>query len=245
MKLLIDLGNSRAKLALWDGEALQPVTTLGHGANDFSARLEQAFAALPPIDAVWIADVARADRSAALAAACARHFAGAQCERLQSPAFALGVRNAYAEPARLGIDRWLALVAAHARGGGAKLIASIGTALTVDALAADGQHLGGLIAPGPELMQQSVLSATGRVAMRRNGQVAEFGTSTEDGLFSGCWLAAAALIERSYRALGKKAASEPTLLLTGGGGETLAPLLSIPSQRAPLLVLEGLARYAS
>ena len=67
-----------------------------------------------------------------------------------------GVRIAYAEPSRLGVDRFLALLAAHARGPGPWLLVSAGSALTVDLLDVGGQHIGGVIAPSPEHMRAAL-----------------------------------------------------------------------------------------
>src|SRR3546814_13158403 len=59
------------------------------------------------------------------------------------------VRIAYPRPSRLGVDRFLALLGAHARGVGATMVVGVGTALTVDWLDADGRHRGGRLAPPP------------------------------------------------------------------------------------------------
>ena len=63
-----------------------------------------------------------------------------------------GVRCAYADPARLGVDRWVAVLAAYHAAHGAACVLDAGTAVTFDAVAADGRHLGGLIFPGARQM---------------------------------------------------------------------------------------------
>ncbi|MDP2832597.1 MAG: type III pantothenate kinase [Pseudomonadota bacterium] len=82
---------------------------------------------------------------------------------LTSAADAHGVRNAYQPPESLGADRYAALVAAARRGLGDCVVVSVGTALTVDALTADGRFLGGAIAPGPDLMRAALLDGTAGV----------------------------------------------------------------------------------
>jgi type III pantothenate kinase len=245
VKLLVDLGNTRLKLARLHHGQVEPIATWAHGADDAGARLEAALAGASAVDSIWIADVARAEAGADLLAACARRLPAARVERLVTPARGYGVTNAYAEPARLGIDRWLGLVAAHPHGAGAKLVAGLGTALTIDALDGEGLHLGGLIAPSPELMQSALIGATGRVRVNEPGRIGMFGASTEDGLASGCWQAGAALVERAWHALAHRVGSDPSLILTGGAAPAIAALLSIPHRHLPLLVLEGLARYAA
>ena len=242
MKLLIDIGNTRIKPALSEGGALAPIA---HDAPRWRETLRAALATIRRVDEVWIADVARAAVGDAVRAACRDAFPQARIESPRSPAAACGVVNAYAEPERLGIDRFLALVASHARAPGPKIVASLGTALTVDALHADGRHRGGLIAPSPALMLDSLLGATGKIENRRDGAVADFGASTEDGLASGCWMACAALVEHAARAFETECGHAPLVLVSGGGGARLARLLECPVEHAPDLVLAGRAIFSA
>ena len=94
----------------------------------------------------------------------ARH--GCPAQRVRTLPEAAGVRIAYAEPSRLGVDRFLALLGAHARGPGPWLLVSAGSALTVDLLDSSGQHRGGVIAPSPEHMRAALAArfAPGAVA---------------------------------------------------------------------------------
>ncbi|NUO73492.1 MAG: type III pantothenate kinase, partial [Frateuria sp.] len=152
MRLLLDLGNTRLKWALeragrWSAD----------GAAAWSedlALLGATWQALPKPEAAFGASVVDDAREQTVAAQV-RSLFGLEVTWLRTPASACGVRNAYPEPARLGVDRFLAMVAAHAAGAGDCVLVGVGTALTLDALAADGQHLGGLIAPGPRLMKLS------------------------------------------------------------------------------------------
>ena len=241
MKLLLDLGNTRLK---W---ALKSDRWLAHGAvgwnEDLDATLAEAWAPWPRPAAVLAASVAYPAREA-LTAAVVTRLCARPVDWRRSPAAACGVRNAYAAPQRLGVDRFLAMVAAHAHGGGPHVLVGVGTALTLDALAADGRHLGGLIAPGPLLMQQSLLNATAQVRMDDPGRILERADNTTDAVASGCWLAAVALIERfvgqSTAALG----TSPTLCLSGGDAEPLLPLLSLSAHVTHNAVLRGLALWA-
>lgn len=75
----------------------------------------------------------------------------------------LGVRAAYAELANLGVDRWLAMIAAYNEFKSSCLVIDAGTAITIDVLAGDGQHLGGMIAPGFNLVGGALYSNTAKV----------------------------------------------------------------------------------
>jgi len=243
MRLSLDLGNTRLKWAL----QAPPLGWLAHGAVDWQQdmvpALELAWAGLPRPTTVVGASVVDPVREAQVTNVTERLFA---CTPgwLRTPASACGVRNAYAEPQRLGVDRFLAMVAARADGYAPCVVAGAGTALTLDALAADGQHLGGLIAPGPQLMQQSLLEATARVRPERLGDILELADNTADAVASGCWHAAAALIERFATRMAPRLGATPTLILGGGDAARLVPLLSLPAQLSRDGVLRGLAVWA-
>ncbi|GAA0889981.1 type III pantothenate kinase [Rhodanobacter soli] len=245
MRLLLDLGNTRLKWAL----QAQPDGWLARGAvdwqgEDLAAALTSAWTGLPPLARVIAASVVDAAREAQVAAVAERLFACTPTW-LRTPAHACGVRNAYAEPQRLGVDRFLAMVAAHADGHAPCVLAGVGTALTLDALAGDGQHLGGLIAPGPRLMQQSLLDATARIRPERPGEIVELADNTADAVASGCWQAAAALVERFATRSAARLGATPALILGGGDAAPLLPLLSLPARLSQDSVLRGLAVWAN
>ena len=236
---LFDLGNSRLKCAPRDA-GINPgsVREIGHDGNAFDRAIEQ----LPSgFDTAYVASVASPALTVALLDALT-----ARCTRItrvRTQWQCAGVRIAYADPQRLGVDRFLALVAAHARAAQPWLVVGVGTALTIDLLAADGRHHGGRIAPSPTLMRDALhqrapqLPATG-------GQCIAFADDTADALASGCEGAAIALIadsrDRAARALG----APPRLLLHGGGSAALSPQLP-DAVSAPALVLERLARWVA
>ncbi|MEW9571451.1 type III pantothenate kinase [Rhodanobacter sp. Si-c] len=243
MRLLLDLGNTRLKWVLRNGD-----DQLANGAvgwhEDVAGTLAAAWAGPAAPEAVFGASVVDASREA-LVATCVNHAFGHGPYWLRTPAEACGVRNAYAEPQRLGVDRFLAMVAARADGLAPCVLAGVGTALTLDALAADGRHLGGLIAPGPRLMQQSLLGATAQVRPAHAGTIVEAADNTADAVASGCWLAAAALIERFAARMAPALGGAPALRLGGGDAEALLPLLAVPAQLAHDSVLHGLAVWAA
>lgn len=252
MDLLIDIGNTNLRWATHDPEAADPGDAgplLGaitgvrhHGALPID--LLAAWDQLEPPARVLVANVGGAELAEHLARAtrslwrCEPRFAFTEGQ-------ALGVRVAYAEPTRLGVDRWLALVAAHHQGPGAALIVDAGTAITYDLLLADGQHLGGLILPGVHLMRETLLGRT------RIPPVAEltdpdpgappWATDTAAAIAAASLQAPAALAERLWRRLCDRAGDGSRLILTGGDAERLAALIHEPARLQPALVLQGLA----
>lgn len=243
MRLLLDLGNTRLKWALRrDGDALASGAAAWD--EDVAKVLAAAWSSLPRPEAAFGASVVDAPRERLIARSVAAKFMR-EVAWLRTPAEACGVRNAYAEPQRLGVDRFLAMVAARADGLAPCVLAGVGTALTLDALAADGRHLGGLIAPGPRLMQQSLRGATAQVRPAHAGTVVEAADNTADAVASGCWLAAAALVERFAARMAPALGGAPALRLGGGDAEALLPLLAMPARLAHDSVLHGLAVWAA
>jgi type III pantothenate kinase len=242
MKLLADLGNTRLKCALWDGHALSAHAAVAHAAAervDFATLLKD----IQSVDAVWIASVAAPALDAAFAEAVRARW-GVEPVFARSSAAACGVRSAYQQPERLGVDRFLALIAVHAQQAGPAVIAGCGTALTLDALDTDGTHLGGLIAPAPELMRSALLGNTARLGNIDAARIVEIADNTADAVASGTWLAAAALVERFVAQAAGRFGAAPALLLGGGGAAQLGALLALPHRIDADLVLRGLARYA-
>ena len=236
---LFDLGNTRLKCApLQDDGTIGAVIGIEHDGAAFASGWD---ARLPgQIDAAYLSSVAAPALTVALLDALAHRCKRISIARTQ-PAFA-GVRIAYAQPHRLGIDRFLALLAAHARAPQAWLVVGIGTALTIDLLAADGRHHGGRIAPSPTLMREALHARAPHLPVS-SGDYGEFAADTTDALASGCEGAALGLIDRSIAAAAALLAGTPRLLLHGGGAHALLPHLP-HAEHAPALVLEGLARWA-
>ena len=238
MKLLIDLGNTRAKWALWNGVDLQATGAVPHA--EFA---DSTWHELPCVDSIWVASVAAATVNERVAAAAQKRFRRS-AQFVRSRAQACGVRNAYAQPGHLGVDRFLALIAAHARACEPTVVASCGTALTLDALAADGTHVGGLIAASPELALAALRGGTANLGVAPPGDVAEIASNTADAMASGAWLAAVALVERFVAQTAQRFGAIPALVLTGGAASRLGELLRAPHRIDAELVLRGLAVLA-
>ena len=235
---LFDLGNTRLKCApLLGNGAVGAVVGIDHDGAAFAPGWE---ALLPQrIDAAFVCSVAAPGLVLALLDALTRRCGRISVARTQ-PARA-GVRIAYAQPHRLGVDRFLALLAAHARAPQAWLVVGIGTALTIDLLAADGRHHGGRIAPSPTLMREALHARAPQLPVT-GGLYGEFAADTIDALASGCEGAALGVIDRSVAAATTLLGGPPRLLLHGGGARALLPRLQ-HAEHAPALVLEGLARW--
>ena len=159
-------------------------------------------------------------------------------------AHAGGVANGYDHPNRLGADRWTALVGARHRvlAQGAPrpaLVVMVGTAVTVDALDADGRFIGGLILPGFGLMLRALEMGTAGLKAP-TGEAVDFPTNTSDALMSGGAHAIAGAIERMQRRLRERTGQLPLLFMSGGAAVKLAPIVELPFETVDTLVFEGL-----
>ena len=243
MSWLLDLGNTRAKWARWDGDARgDTVEALALASPDFVDGLAREFGAPRGDGRVWLASVA----GGALTDAVVERLecAGYRCERVRTRAEALGMRIAYSEPERLGVDRFLALLAAHARDDGPWLCVSVGSALTLDLLLTDGSHVGGLIAPAPDHMRRALAERFPVLAGDGGCADLAWASETVDAVASGSLAAAAGLVERAHRLAVERAGVAPTVLVAGGEGEAVRKALPFTSIAVAAPVLDGLARIA-
>jgi type III pantothenate kinase len=241
MKLLLDLGNSRLKWALdRDGEITHG-TAIAHSREGLGD-LAPLYAAAATVDSAWLSSTALTLTPLLIAAIEAQFGCNAQV--FVSPKQALGIRSAYDEPHTLGPDRYLAMVGARAQVKGAFLVADAGTALTLDMVDESGQHLGGLIVPGPVLMREALHRGTAGVRTGTAVRVREFARNTDDAVWSGGCLACVALIGHAWRHGALGVGGDVELLLAGGAMPALQPLISIPHRVMPNLVLDGLAQWA-
>lgn len=243
MKLLIDAGNTRIKWALvnddtWLHSGVLPVEQAGDLAQQFAERSGKLGTGVADVRQVWVSNVAGAEverriRDIQIAASGRFHFIVAQ--KMQC-----GVRNGYANASQLGSDRWAALIAARQLERGKCMVVNCGTAITIDTLSEQGEFLGGLILPGVELMQRSLVAATSQLKAEQ-GKCAAFPQNTADALFSGAIQACCGAIERQYALLEDDSAP---VILSGGTAEILRKSLSLPLNVVDNLVLRGLLRIA-
>ena len=156
----------------------------------------------------------------------------------------------YLEPWRLGSDRFVAAVGARQLLPRMHLcVVGVGTAMTVDLLAADGRHRGGVIIPAPALMVDTLLARTHGIQRRAQGGQAGrgaplFARSTRAGLVQGARYAAAALVDRAVEEGQALLGRKPLVVLTGGQAAAVRPLLRSSCVVVPDLVLRGLAALA-
>lgn len=156
---------------------------------------------------------------------------------------AYGIKSAYVNPAHLGADRVVAMLAAQfiARGRPAVAI-DCGTAVTLDAVEPDGRHPGGLILPGLGLLSDALIQRTQarHMAMSEFEQPVIFARDTAKGMGSGCLFALVGAIEGICLRMRHKLSAEPMLIIGGGDAERVHAYLKGDYRLEPALVMTGL-----
>ena len=162
-----------------------------------------------------------------------------------------GVRCGYRQPRQLGVDRWLATVAAWRKVRRATVVVDAGTAATIDFVYADGRHEGGYIVPGLRLMRRALASDTAdvRIACGAESDRPEAASSsakaaprdTRTAIAAGTSAMLCAFVDAAVADFAARCQGDPEVFLTGGDAPALAARLTLPVRLEPHLVLDGLA----
>lgn len=267
MILLLDVGNSRIKLG-WQHPSMgrEPIV------HAISLRPLEA---LPDLLRKWLSTLPIPPK-AAFGVNVAGHVVAQSIEQVLGEAGAViqwllpspeqfGVRNAYDNPQQLGADRWAALLglATHIHAGStttsaqqqatqqlphACVLATFGTATTIDTLSPAMVFEGGLILPGPALMRQSLAQGTANLPLA-NGAGNHFPKNTLQAISTGVVSAQAGAVWRQCSIAEQHFGIAPALFVSGGGWPEVEA--EIQSRLAHLRitfianpVLDGLARMA-
>lgn len=224
MILLVDGGNTRIKWAAWNGVRMTRRGHLFHVGMDRSRLGAKLWSDLDRPLRVVMASVAGHELEQTLSVWIKKTW-NIAVELVQSKSYAFGVHNAYPAPEQMGVDRWVAMLGANALQLTPCCIVDCGTAITIDALAAMGQHQGGVIFPGQYTMRQSLYGNTRRIPPAEQGQGTVFGKSTQDCVWGGTLYTVAAAIDGICQRMEAKLSGKVQRVLTGGDAEQLLPYL--------------------
>ncbi|MBC3871626.1 type III pantothenate kinase [Undibacterium oligocarboniphilum] len=244
--LLIDAGNTRIKWAMADRntkpEAGMTWRCMGSVTHPELSALETDWQKYVVQD-IWISNVAGPSVRALLEQLCAKVFPQASCHWLTSREELAGLRNAYRQPAQLGGDRFISAIGAHALFPQQDLIvATCGTATTVDAVSGAGTFSGGMILPGLQLMAGSLAKNTAQLPqVAGHTDMAQiFADNTDQAIVSGCIHAQTGAIMLACESWTRQTGKPVLCLISGGAAPYLIPHLTVRHQHIPNLVLTGL-----
>lgn len=235
MKLLIDSGNTRLKWATLESDKLSEVNSVVQQSDSFLESLRQHWTVLATPKSIVISCVSGS--RAQLESFLIELWPNSDLNFVQSANMAHGIKNTYSNPIKLGVDRWLAMIAAKNEYTGSLCIVDCGTAITLDCLDERGQHLGGMILPGWNLMQQSLHKGTANLEISNKTYPLGLANNTQAAIFNGRLAAVKGFIEMGM-------AQSNQLILTGGDAEFLNKELQLSAVLDLNLVLKGLALEA-
>jgi type III pantothenate kinase len=249
MLLVIDCGNTNTVFALFDGDnkkgewRLQ--TDIRRTADEHGVWLTQLLSleGLAPADVTGAAIASVVPQATfALESLCRRYFA-VEPMVVGEPAVKLGLKVLTDRPDEVGADRLVNAVAAHARFSGDLILVDFGTATTFDAVTADGDYKGGIIAPGVNLSVEALVRAAARlprISVKRPEKV--LGTTTIAAMQSGVYWGYVGLIEGLIARLADELGVRQTVVATGGLAPLFAGATNAIHHIDPDLTLRGLVR---
>lgn len=234
MRLLIDAGNTRVKWVLLDGDA-RVLDGVGELQDDpFSALSTMAGA----ISRVVVSTVASENKRCELADVLARYVA-VKPVFYWSETRRAGLSNAYADPGKMGADRWHGMYGAWTLLGDSFAVIDAGSAITVDYVDADGGHLGGYILPGRRMMLRSLRNDAARIGFEdHKSDAGDPGSTTTECVHHGLfwlWQSMVARVHEDCRTQGIN-----NILVTGGDASGLLAA-GLNADEVPDLVIKGLA----
>jgi len=241
MKLLIDIGNSRIKYAYQEHAKIHTVQAITYQHADYLSQISQHWQSLHPPQILAISSVGNATILEQLIELGKQIWPTVRVIIATSSAKKLALVNAYPQPDKLGVDRWLALIALHHYYPSYSCVVDCGTAITIDCLNQAGIHQGGLITPGLELMKQSLYQGTEQITLSQQKHTVTLANNTASAIYVGTLYAAAGFIEKAVTDF----QTHSKIILTGGDAALIAERLAIESVIDSQLVLKGLALYCA
>lgn len=233
--ILVDIGNTRIKYSLLCHAEEEP------NACEDTNSLFSFIDSQKKISHLYIASVRNQELVDEISAMCNERNIIFVEKHTEKEAF--GIKNSYANVQKMGVDRWLAMVCAAEKSKKAFFVMDVGTAITVD-FVVDGQHLGGWIVPGFQVMRNALVASTKKVFA--NDEIPTtfgVGTDTEDCVATGCLAALYGVYLSAVDYISSKQ-TEFDIILGGGDKKVFAFLKSADNMRLAHLVMQGLARYA-
>jgi len=248
MILVIDVGNTRLKWAWLTSRGLSDQQAIVHRDAKQGIWTAALFESGQKPRRVLVSNVAGTAMAKTLSHLAKEQF-DVKVEFVKAAPEFDGLTNGYLDPSLLGADRWLALIGAWTLAHSALCVVDAGTAVKVDSVDADGQHLGGLIAPGIHMMREALMRKTSDIA-----RAAEHSTPSLAGVLAnntigavsrGAVFALAGMADRAAEVVELSTGVKPRLFITGGDAGMITGTMKSHGEIVPDLVLRGLAVIAA
>jgi len=242
--LVIDLGNTRLKWGRIDSDGLLVGEPIVHKDTNIGQLLDKVWTFTVIPQRVVMASVASDTLRKQIENWLIEKW-GIKAEMIASSAQLGMLKNGYQIPEQLGCDRWVAMLEAFYTIKTVVCIVDCGSAITIDAVDKQGQHLGGMIVPGFSAMT-SALTTNTSLSFLGNALPDSFqlARSTQDAIAMGTSQAITSLVLRTIEWLEQVTGESVTCFITGGDGEKLSALLECEHIADKDLVIKGLVRIA-
>jgi type III pantothenate kinase len=245
--LAVDVGNTQTHLGLLEADEVVAdwrIATVRHRTGDEIAGLLHGLLALrgttfaAAVDAVGIASVVP-QLTQQWVEMCAKHLSSEAF--VVGPGIRTGMRILIKNPVEVGADRIVNTVAAYEKYGGPCIVADYGTATTFDVVSADGDYVGGVIAPGIEVSLDALTTRAAKlVKFELAGPPHAIGKSTTEALQSGAVYGFAGEAEGIVRAIRDELGTPARVVATGGLAPLIARYTGVIDVVDPFLTLEGI-----
>jgi type III pantothenate kinase len=248
MILVIDVGNTRLKWAWLTNTGLSDQQAVVHRDAKPGIWTTALFDSGQRPQRVLVSNVAGPAMAKTLARLTRKNFR-VDIEFVTAGREFHGLTSGYLDPSLLGADRWLGLIGAWTKARTALCVVDAGTAVKVDSVDSNGQHLGGLIAPGIHMMREVLMSNTSDIAKAAFNSTPSLAgvlaNNTIAAVSRGAVFALAGMADRACEVIEQSTGTRPKLFITGGDASMISGTIRTRGEIVPDLVLRGLAEIAA
>ncbi|MCF6218044.1 MAG: type III pantothenate kinase [Gammaproteobacteria bacterium] len=241
--LLVDIGNSRIKWAVINGDEFTSMGEAEYVSKELESQLDAMLYSVEKQMIIAVSSVA-SPRVVKMFSCWAEARWQSEVLVVKTAKQQGKLLNGYVNPERLGVDRWLAMIAATDEGrlGVPACVIDCGSAITIDVVGGDGQHLGGLITPGLSLMRNALVKGTRGIRLKDElpAEVSLLARDTEGAVMGGTLYTAVSMLDRVCSDIVVGTGRDTRFFITGGDAPTLIPLLDKTFEYDANLVLNGL-----
>jgi type III pantothenate kinase len=247
--LAVDVGNTQTHFGAFDGGSLLEHWRVATEAEETGDELATRLAALLALRGIGFESISGAIVSSVVPqltpgyAEMSARYLDSRC-LVVGPGVRTGMPIRLENPRELGADRLVNAVAAYDRFGGACAVVDFGTAVTFDAVSADGEYLGGVIGPGVAISMEALAARAAKLPPIELTEppppVQVIGRSTQASLRSGIVYGFAGAVDAIARRVRRELGTETSFVATGGHAHAIVPYCEMIDEIDDLLTLTGL-----
>lgn len=243
MPLLLDIGNSAVKWAVCQRDVFDSTGLFNYSAETIEQDIEKHLSILEKPDSIFVSNVAGNEVFKSLNAWVMEQWQQ-ECRQPSVTKEYKGLKNSYPDTKQMGLDRWLSMIASWETYQSALCLVSCGTAMTIDLIGKDGNHNGGYIIPGIELMQKALINNTVQInsEIKKNPSI-DCARDTQTAINNGAFIATVSAINEVIDRFRTESNVDITCIITGGMASSIQPLLKHSFYYEPNLVLKGLSLF--